>query len=93
MADASSARKPSRDLAIDAVRGIALITITMNHLTGTVVNMGMDGFKYPTPTERGISSAAEVFFLLSGYLVGAVYLSRTASIDLGGFSKSHGNAR
>jgi hypothetical protein len=73
-------------LAIDAVRGIALITITINHFTGTVVDLGMAGFKYPTPTERGISSAAEVFFLLSGYLVGAVYLSRTPTIDVGIFA-------
>lgn len=88
MADASSARKLGRDLAIDAVRGIALVTITMNHFTGTVVNMGMNGPKYPTPTERGVSSAAELFFILSGYLVGAVYLSRSPSIDVRAFART-----
>jgi len=86
MAHAPSAGRLGRDFAIDAVRGIALVTITINHFTDTVVNMGMAGFKYPTPTERGISSAAEVFFLLSGYLVGAVYLSRTAEIDVRSFA-------
>lgn len=88
MAHSSSARKIGRDLAIDAVRGIALITITMNHFTNTVVDLGMAGFKYPTPTERGISSAAEVFFILSGYLVGAVYLSRSPDIDVRRFTNT-----
>ncbi len=73
---ASAARPPSqRDLAIDILRGLALITITINHITGFTDRMGMVGMQFPTLTLWGFSSAAETFFLLSGYLVGAVYFS------------------
>jgi hypothetical protein len=62
-----------RDAAIDILRGLALLTITINHITGFTDRMGMVGMQFPTLTLWGFSSAAEVFFLLSGYLVGAVY--------------------
>jgi len=62
-----------RDATIDILRGLALITITINHITGFTDRMGMVGMQFPTLTLWGFSSAAEIFFLLSGYLVGAVY--------------------
>lgn len=62
-----------RDASIDILRGLALITITINHITGFTDRMHMVGMQFPTLTLWGFSSAAEIFFLLSGYLVGAVY--------------------
>ncbi|KKC26002.1 hypothetical protein WP12_11620 [Sphingomonas sp. SRS2] len=55
------------------MRGLALITITINHITGFTDRMHMVGMQFPTLTLWGFSSAAEIFFLLSGYLIGAVY--------------------
>lgn len=70
----SGERKRQRDTSIDIVRGLALLTITINHITGFTDRMHMAGMQFPTLTLWGFSSAAEIFFLLSGYLVGAVYL-------------------
>jgi hypothetical protein len=72
--DAAPSAAP-RDRTIDILRGLALITITINHITGFTDRMGMVGRQFPTLTLWGFSSAAEVFFLVSGYLVGAVYFS------------------
>jgi hypothetical protein len=66
-------RPGQRDASIDILRGLALITITINHITGFTDRMHMVGMQFPTLTLWGFSSAAEVFFLLSGYLVGAAY--------------------
>ncbi|MBD3814168.1 MAG: OpgC domain-containing protein [Betaproteobacteria bacterium] len=77
-APASPAAPPearTRDASIDILRGLALLTITINHITGFTDRMHMVGMQFPTLTLWGFSSAAEVFFLLSGYLVGAVYFS------------------
>lgn len=63
-----------RDQAIDILRGFALVTITINHLTGFAFQRGSIGMAFPTLSHWGFSSAAEIFFLVSGYLVGAVYL-------------------
>lgn len=63
-----------RDRAIDILRGFALVTITINHLTGFAFSRGSIGMAFPTLSHWGFSSAAEIFFLVSGYLVGAVYL-------------------
>lgn len=71
----SGPRPSKRDASIDILRGLALITITINHITGFTDRMHMVGMQFPTLTLWGFSSAAEVFFLLSGYLVGAVYFS------------------
>lgn len=68
-------RASKRDASIDILRGLALITITINHITGFTDRMHMVGMQFPTLTLWGFSSAAEIFFLLSGYLVGAVYFS------------------
>jgi hypothetical protein len=73
--DNSGARLNQRDASIDILRGLALITITINHITGFTDRMHMVGMQFPTLTLWGFSSAAEIFFLLSGYLVGAVYFS------------------
>lgn len=62
-----------RDQAIDILRGLALITITINHITGFVFRTELTGMPFPTLSHWGFSSAAEVFFMVSGYLVGAVY--------------------
>lgn len=69
-----------RDQAIDILRGFALVTITINHLTGFAFQKGAIGMAFPTLSHWGFSSAAEIFFLVSGYLVGAVYL-RDARLD------------
>lgn len=73
--DRSSPLPGKRDASIDILRGLALITITINHITGFTDRMHMAGMQFPTLTLWGFSSAAEVFFLLSGYLVGAIYFS------------------
>jgi hypothetical protein len=75
-----------RDQAIDIVRGLALMTITINHITGFTDRMRMAGMQFPTLTLWGFSSAAEIFFLLSGYLVGAVYFSAAKDPPLGAFA-------
>ncbi|WCT75285.1 OpgC domain-containing protein [Sphingomonas naphthae] len=84
----SAGPRASRDHAIDLLRGLALITITVNHLTGIVVRGGMKGMPFPTLSHYGFSSAAEIFFLLSGYLVGLVYLRHDRPTDLGRFGKA-----
>ena len=71
--DANGPRPSQRDASIDILRGLALITITINHITGFTDRMHMVGMQFPTLTLWGFSSAAEIFFLLSGYLIGAVY--------------------
>ena len=73
--ETSGPRPNKRDASIDILRGLALITITINHITGFTDRMHMVGMQFPTLTLWGFSSAAEIFFLLSGYLVGAVYFS------------------
>lgn len=62
-----------RDASIDILRGFALVTILINHLTMFCADLGYRGPTVPTLTRLGYSSAAELFFLVSGYLVGSVY--------------------
>jgi hypothetical protein len=76
-----------RDHAIDILRGLALITITVNHISGFTARMGMEGVQFPTLTLWGFSSAAEIFFLLSGYLVGAVYFSTAKDPSVADFAR------
>lgn len=78
-------RGGQRDASIDILRGLALITITINHITGFTDRMHMAGMQFPTLTLWGFSSAAEIFFLLSGYLVGAVYFRADRGATLGNF--------
>eukprot|EP00456_Euglypha_rotunda_P018096 TRINITY_DN16357_c0_g1_i7.p1 TRINITY_DN16357_c0_g1~~TRINITY_DN16357_c0_g1_i7.p1 ORF type:complete len:302 (+),score=65.51 TRINITY_DN16357_c0_g1_i7:316-1221(+) len=62
-----------RDASIDILRGFALVTILVNHLTMFCADLGYRGPAVPTLTRLGYSSAAELFFVVSGYLVGCVY--------------------
>lgn len=75
-----------RDASIDILRGLALITITINHITGFTDRMHMAGVQFPTLTLWGFSSAAEIFFMLSGYLVGAVYFSAARNPSISEFA-------
>ncbi len=81
-------RKRQRDASIDILRGLALLTITINHITGFTDRMHMVGMQFPTLTLWGFSSAAEVFFLLSGYLVGAVYLRADRHLSITAFART-----
>ena len=58
------------------IRGFAILTIILNHLTQVVEFGGLSGWFIPTPTRLGYSSAAELFVIMSGYMVGLVYLAR-----------------
>jgi hypothetical protein len=53
-----------------------MVTIVLNHFALLVNELGFDGFPVPTLTYFGFSSAAEIFFLMSGWMVGLVYLRR-----------------
>lgn len=65
-----------RDARLDLLRGFAMVTIVINHLSTSLLQMGLDGPEVPTPTRYGWSSAAELFVLMSGYMVGMVYLGK-----------------
>ena len=83
-----SSARGERDAAIDILRGLALVTITINHLTGLAFKAGLEGQPFPTLSHWGFSSAAEIFFLLSGYLVGAVYLRHDRDAEIGRFTRA-----
>jgi hypothetical protein len=59
--------------ALDFIRGCCLLVITINHYSRFAQNLGYTGTQLWTPTNYGYSSSAELFFLISGYLVGAIY--------------------
>lgn len=65
-----------REARIDVLRGCALVTILINHLSQVAEAGGLTTWLVPTPTRYGYSTAAELFVILSGYMVGLVYLSR-----------------
>ena len=56
----------SRDTRIDVFRALALITIYVNHIPGTV-------YEHLTHRNIGFSDAAEAFVLISGVAVGLAY--------------------
>lgn len=58
---------------LDFIRGFALLTITVNHYSWFCQKLGYQGLSIPTLTHWGYSSAAELFFMTSGYLVGLIY--------------------
>ncbi|MEM8572593.1 MAG: OpgC domain-containing protein [Pseudomonadota bacterium] len=58
---------------LDFIRGFALITITVNHISDFCMDLGYTGYPIPTLTHLGYSSSAELFFLISGYLIGFLY--------------------
>jgi hypothetical protein len=66
----------AREGRIDVLRGCALVTILINHLSQVAEAGGLTTGLIPTPTRYGYSTAAELFVILSGYMVGLVYLSR-----------------
>lgn len=70
----------NRELRIDILRGIAMLTILLNHFWMTYRAVGFTGPAIPTPTQLGYSSAASIFVALSGYMVGMVYMRRERPI-------------
>jgi hypothetical protein len=61
-----------RDLRLDFFRGLALITIFINHVPGTV-------FETWTSRNFGFSDAAEAFVLMSGIAAGLAYMKATSA--------------
>ncbi|WP_161992814.1 OpgC family protein [Aureimonas leprariae] len=60
-------RSPSRVLTVDFWRGLALLSIFVNHMPGNV-------FEHLTHKNFGFSDATEVFVLLAGVAAAFVYL-------------------
>lgn len=73
MANGSNA---TRDVRIDMLRGYAMLTIAINHVGALFFELGYRGTQLPTLSTLSFSSAAELFFIMSGYMVGMVYLKR-----------------
>jgi len=65
-----------RDNRLDLIRGYAMLAIAVNHVTFGVERLGFSQQNVPTLSSFGYSTAASLFFGLSGYLVGLVYLRR-----------------
>src|SRR6186713_258382 len=61
--------KPERDTRIDVLRALALLTIYVDHVPGTV-------FEHLTYKNFGFSDAAEAFVLLSGISVALAYSAK-----------------
>lgn len=76
MSSTIPAERPQREPRIDIVRGIAILVILVNHLSQVAELGGIRAGLIPTPTRLGWSTAAELFVMLSGYMVGLVYLRR-----------------
>lgn len=76
MSSTIPADRPTREARIDIVRGIAILVILVNHLSQVAELGGIKSGLIPTPTRYGWSTAAELFVMLSGYMVGLVYLRR-----------------
>jgi hypothetical protein len=74
--------RQQRDRRLDFIRGVAIITIALNHLSWLTHEMGRVGQSFPTLTAFGYSSSAEIFFLLSGYLVGRLYVPCERVVDI-----------
>jgi hypothetical protein len=58
--------QPRRDTCIDVFRALALLTIFINHVPGTL-------FEHLTHKNFGFSDSAEAFVLISGVAVGLAY--------------------
>lgn len=65
----ATAAPSKRDTRLDVLRGLALITIFINHVPGQI-------FEHLTTKNYGFSDAAEAFVLISGIAVGIAYGSR-----------------
>ncbi len=66
----------AREPRIDIIRGCSILFILINHLTQVAEFGGLKGWMIPTPTRYGYSTAAESFVIMSGYMVGLVYMAR-----------------
>jgi hypothetical protein len=80
--NASFIERQQRDRRLDFIRGVAIITIALNHLSWLTHELGRVGQSFPTLTAFGYSSSAEIFFLLSGYLVGRLYVPCGRVVDM-----------
>lgn len=78
MSSTIPAERPARETRIDIVRGTAILVILVNHLGQVAELGGLGAGLIPTPTRFGWSTAAELFVMLSGFMVGLVYLGRPA---------------
>ncbi|SEL89064.1 hypothetical protein SAMN05428989_2796 [Pseudoxanthomonas sp. GM95] len=78
-----------RLVPLDFIRGICLIVITLNHYSLLAQLLGYPGKAIWTPTTLGYSSSAELFFFISGYLVGVVYAQPGRSAGLSFVRLSH----
>jgi hypothetical protein len=78
-----------RLVPLDFIRGVCLIVITINHYSLLASLLGYGGKSIWTPTTLGYSSSAELFFFISGYLVGAVYAQPGKSAGLSFVRLSH----
>lgn len=67
----------ARDDRLDIIRGLAMLTIAVNHVTLLIGWVGYKGRRIPSLSDLGQSSAAELFVALSGYMIGLVYLRRS----------------
>ncbi|RZK27457.1 MAG: DUF1624 domain-containing protein, partial [Hymenobacter sp.] len=65
---------------IDIVRGLAIVIIVINHLSQAIRYYGLKGREIPTPTAYGYSSAAELFVIVSGYMIGLTRVSKPDAI-------------
>lgn len=67
-----------RDPRLDIIRGIAMITMVVDHVTEAVFPLTnwRRLWQIPSPSYYGISSAAEIFVTLAGYMIGMVYLRK-----------------
>ena len=65
-----------RDKRIDVIRGYAMVVIAITHFNVLFASLGMQGRQIPLPGDFSFTSAAEIFFILSGYMVGMVYVAR-----------------
>jgi hypothetical protein len=66
----------AREARIDIIRGFSILVILINHLSQVVEFGGIHRWEIPTPTQFGYSTAAELFVMMSGYMVGLVYMAR-----------------
>ncbi len=64
--DAPARTSRGRDARLDALRGLALATIFVNHVLGTVLEAA-------TLRNFGFSDAAEAFVLMAGVSAGLAY--------------------
>lgn len=67
----------------DAIRGYAILAITLNHISALTTRMGRSGADLLTLTQIGYSSSAELFVGVSGLLFGLVYWRRYENDPVG----------